>query len=336
MSFYSLGDMASSFVLRRQNVNLNSELARLAQEMSSGQTADIPRHLKGNYSHLGDIERSLRINEGFATAATEASVFTGAMQAALENVQNITMDMSADLLQASTTNLPQAYTGASNAAKGNLGTIISALNTTTAGRSLFAGARTDARPLISANDLISELRTAVAGDTTLSGILATVDAWFNDIGGGFETTGYEGSTTGMSPFLVGEGETVDLDLRADDPAIRDLLKNTAIAALAGDETLAYSHELQAQLLETAGESLMTGQADITGIRVDLGYAEARIEESTTRLSAEKTSLDIARNNLLGVDLYETATQMEAVQIQLEGLYTATVKLTQLSLVNYIS
>ncbi len=336
MSFYSLGDMASSFVLRRQNVNLNTELARLAQEMSSGETADIPRHLKGNYSYLGDIERSMRVNSGFATAATEAAVFTGAMQAALDNVQTIAKDMSADLLQVSNVTVPEVYSGMSQAAAGDLGSIISALNTTTAGRSLFAGARSDALPLISAGDMLSALRTAVAGDTTLSGILGTIDSWFDDPGGGFETLGYQGSTSGMSPFLVGDGETVDLDLRADNAAIRDVLKNTAIAALAADSSLGYPPDLQAQLLETAGENLMTGQTALTGIRTDLGYAEARIDETTTRLSAERTSLGIARSNLLGVDLYETATQLEAVQLQLEGLYTATVKLTQLSLVNYIS
>ena len=69
MTLYSLGDMASHFMLRRQNVRMSAELARLTQEMASGQTADIPRHLKGNYSYLGDIERNLRVLDGYDTAA---------------------------------------------------------------------------------------------------------------------------------------------------------------------------------------------------------------------------------------------------------------------------
>ncbi|MDQ2093964.1 flagellin [Rhodalgimonas zhirmunskyi] len=336
MSYFSLGDMASSFVLRRQNTNLNSELARLAQEMSSGQTANIAQHLNGNYSYLGDIERGLRINASYATASTEASIFTGTMQAALENVQNLAQDVSNDLLIASATEVPQAYARASDAAAGALETIISSLNYTAAGRSLFAGAQSDSLPLISADEMLSELRTAVTGETTLSGILSTIDTWFDDAGGGFETLAYRGSTTNISPFLLDEAETIEIDVRADATEIRAVLKNTVIAALAGDDTLGYSHDLQNQLLTAAGENLMASQADLTALRAGLGYAESRIEENTTRLSSEKTSLEIARNNLLGVDLYETATQMEAVQLQLEGLYTATVKLTRLSLVNYIS
>ncbi|MDU8929628.1 flagellin [Alisedimentitalea sp. MJ-SS2] len=335
MPLYSIGDLASSFLLRRQNVHLNSELGRLSQEMASGVAADIPRHLDGNYSYLGDLERDLLVNEGYTTAATEAALFISAMQTTLDRVQQTATTLSSDLILSGNTTLPEAMQTASNNAADQLQSLLSALNTNVAGRALFSGAATDSSSFSSANAFLANLKTAVAGEVTLSGILTVIDSWFDAPGGGFETNGYLGATIDLSPFPVGTGETLNLDLRGDNQTIRDLLKNTAIAAIAADSTLGYSSELQGMLLVEAGENLMTSQGELTGIRADLGYAEARIEESRTRLSAEKTSLEMARGELLGVDLYDTATQLENVQFQLESLYTATARLSQLSLVEYL-
>lgn len=335
MPFYSLGDMASHFMLRRQNVRMNSEMMQLTQEMVSGQTEDVPRHLKGNYSYLGDIESKLRVLEGYDAAAKEASVFTSAMQSALEKVQRTTSALSSDLILVGNSNLPQAMQAASAKARGELGALLSALNTNVAGRSLFSGVATDATAFASSDEFLSELKSAVSGEVTLSGIVDAVDDWFDVPGGGFETTGYLGASTDLAPFLVAEGETVKLSLRGDDAVIRDMLKQTAIAALASDTDLGLSDTLQRELLEMAGATLMTSQGALTEVRADLGYAEERIEESKTRVSAERTSFEISRNDLLGVDPYETATRLEAVQFQLESLYTATARLSQLSLIRYL-
>ncbi|UYV37583.1 flagellin [Rhodobacteraceae bacterium D3-12] len=335
MPLYSIGDMASSFMLRRQNVSMNAELAKLTEEMASGQAADVSKHLNGNYSYLGDVERNLRLLEGFDTAAKEASSFTSAMQSALEKVQQTTTTLSSDLILAGNTNLPQGMEAASNNARGELSAILSALNTNVAGRALFSGASTDTATFASADDFLSHLRTEISGLTSLHDIKTAIDAWFDTSGGGFETDGYLGATTDLSPFLVGEGETVTLALRGDTQVIRDLLKSTAMAALAADPALGYSTNLQSAMIVSAGESLITSQSELVGVRADLGYAEARIEESKTRVSAEKTSFEISRNELLGVDLYDTATRLKAVQFQLESLYTATARLSGLSLVEYL-
>lgn len=335
MPLLSLGDMSQAFMLRRQNVQLSSELSRLAQELASGHTADLPRHLKGNYSYLGDLERSLRVLSGFNTAANEARLFTGAMQSALDLVQTSTSDLSSVLITASTVTLPEAFTAMSTKAHGEFDTLVSALNTNIAGRTLFGGTRTDAAALASADDIMTAVKSAIAGEVTLSGILAAFDTWFDAPGGGFATMAYQGAMTGLSPFHLGEGKTIDLDLRADNDAIRAMLKSTAVAAVASDPTLGYPPELQAQLLTAAGEAIFSGQGDLTRIRADLGYAEERIDEIATRIAAERTSLEYAKGELIAVDPYETATRLESVQFQLESLYTATVRLSQLSLVEYV-
>ena len=47
MSSISLGDMAQSVYLRRQNTELKTEMSRLTSELSSGKVQDLIKHLGG-------------------------------------------------------------------------------------------------------------------------------------------------------------------------------------------------------------------------------------------------------------------------------------------------
>ncbi|PIE14126.1 MAG: flagellar biosynthesis protein FlgL [Rhodobacterales bacterium] len=335
MPMLSLGDMAQSFMLRHNNVRLSSEMTRLSQELTTGATSDVSAHLKGNFSYLGDIERSLRVLDSFQTNAAEAATFTDAMQLALDNVQTRTADLSTAMLTAGATELAEPKLHASTQARGDMQSLISALNTSVAGQSLFSGTTTNVQPLADADSMMADLRTAVTGLTTHSDIVAAVDDWFNTPGGGFETIGYLGSDTDLAAMRLSDEESVTLGLRADDDTFRNLLRDTALAALAADSTLGYSLDLQSSLLMEAGEGLLASQGNVTELRADLGYAQARIEEAETRMATEKTSLEYAKGELLGIDQFETATQLEAVQFQLESLYAVTVKLSSLSLVRYM-
>ncbi|OUS23129.1 hypothetical protein DI396_15950 [Litorivita pollutaquae] len=337
MSQMTIGDMAAHFMLRRQNVDIKQNLTQLTEELASGRTADVSEHLGGNYSYLNEIERGMTLLKGYETATGEAGIFTGAMQASLETVQEQTSDLAADLVMVSSSSIPSVLTSASGDARTQLQSIVSALNTNVAGRALFSGVEVDKSPLISGDEILDELRSALtmAGAVTVGDIDTVLDDYFDTPGGGFETSAYQGATTSMSPFLLGEGESVNLDLRADAQGFRDLLKSTAKAALASDTTLGYPSTTQLDLLRMSGEELLTAQSGLTAIRSDLGYAEARIEESKVRVASEKSSLEYARGELIGIDPYETATKLENAQHQLETLYTLTVRMSRLSLMDYM-
>ena len=64
MSMISLGDLAQSFMLRRQNTDLKSDLQRLTTEMTTGQATDIGRHIGGDYAPLAGIDASLARLQG--------------------------------------------------------------------------------------------------------------------------------------------------------------------------------------------------------------------------------------------------------------------------------
>lgn len=335
MTRISIGDMAQGYVLRHQNSQLKTDMNRLVQELASGRTADPARHLSGSYSHLADIERRLALLEGYGAAAAEAGVLTSSMQNALETFQSLATELGSAAISAAGAHLPEAVATAGVQARGDFARMLSTLNTSVAGRSLFSGTAVDQPALATSDVFLADLRLVLAGETTLAGVQAAMDTWFDTPAGGFETTGYIGGADFLQPITVVEGETLSLDLRADDPALRTMLKHAAMAALATDVTLGFDPLLQQGMMAAAGEGLTFNQTGLVQVRADLGYAEQRVEEARSRISSERTSFQIARTDLLAVDPFETATALEDVQFQLESLYTMTVRLSRLSLTEFL-
>lgn len=335
MSLTSLGDLAQSFMLRQQNLQLRQEVNRLSAEVTTGRTADLSGRMSGDFAYLADIERSLGLLQGYRTSVTEAAVFTSAMQASLDRVQDISDTLSRSLFDSAGSGLPALQTLGATSAKAALSEIVAAFNTQTAGRSLFAGNATDQPALAAADTILAELRTVVGSQTTAAGLKAAVDQWFDAASGGFETLGYLGATEGLAPYRLDREGTVDLDLRADSPALKEILKQVSLAALAGDASLPLTERARSDLLRQAGEGLLGSKDKLIELRAHLGFAEARIEEGRVRLSSEKSSLELARNALLSVDPFESATLLENAQSQLESLYAVTVRLSRLSLSEFM-
>jgi flagellar hook-associated protein 3 FlgL len=90
-----------------------------------------------------------------------------------------------------------------------------------------------------------------------------------------------------------------------------------------------------QVMRRAGEVLAEGASARAHMAGRLGTTEGQIAAAATRNSAEVAALEIARNGLVSVDPYEAATRLEAAQSQLEALYTATARLSRLSLVDFL-
>lgn len=334
MSLISLGDLAQSFMLRQQNFQVRKEVNRLTEEMTTGQAADLSRHLSGDFSYLADIERTLGLLKGYRTSVSEAAVFTSAMQTALETIQTSSAKLSQTILETSSGSRGNETLGAQVATQ-TFSQIVSALNTQTVGRSLFSGSATDQPALAPAELILSQLHSAVAGQISAAAIRATAETWFDDPLGGFETQAYSGSPIGLAPYRLDRLGSVELDLRANSPALKQVLKYSALTALASDKSLALNDAERADLLRHAGAQLQGAQDNLTTLRADLGFTEARIEAGRARLSSEKTSLELARNALLAVDPFETATQLQSAQSQLESLYAVTVRISRLSLAEFM-
>jgi flagellar hook-associated protein 3 FlgL len=331
MTAVSLGDLAQSYMLRQRNSALKQDMNRLTTELATGQVADVRQVLAGNYSYLTEIERKTDVLSGYRVATSEATHFASTMQTTLGRLDELTQDLSSSLLTAGTSasNVDTA-SEARNALNGMIGT----LNTDIAGRYMFSGTATDQPPLVDAETLLNELKSVISGATTPADVMAAASAWF-DSPTGYVAFAYQGATDPLSSFAVSQTENVTLDVRATDPGISKMLRLAAVAALADDPAFGLDVAAQSELYAISGREMLATQNDITALRANVGYVEARIDTIAARNAAEVTSLSFAKAALLEVDPFETATQLEEVQFQLQSLYSVTVRMSQLSLVNFL-
>jgi len=335
MNPVSIGDLARTFQGRQLTGGLKADLTRLSRELTTGVRQDVSTALSGDFGPMADIERLLTTVKSRQTAAQEAAVVTEAMQTSLAGVQENSRALGSALLTVQSTDNVTTRRIVSDNARERFSMLGSTLNTHAGGRTLFGGGATDRAALASSEDMLTALKLAAAGETTAAGVEAVVDAWFDTPGGGFESTGYLGSTGAMGVFQLGEGDRVQPEFRADDPALREVMKGFALAALVGEDVLPGDASQQLELFRIASERMVTADQGLTGMRADIGLAQERIEAADVRNAAEKTSLELARNDLIGVDPYEAASQLEATVSQLETFYTITARLARLNFTDYM-
>jgi len=334
MNTNALGDLAQGYALRSRSAAMKQDMQRLSLELSTGQTADVRASLAGNYSFLTDVNTKLGTMESYEVATSEATIFTAQMQTALENFSGRVSDLSGMLMSAGTS-ISGAPTGEiTREAAAMLDSMVTTLNGSVAGRSMFSGIASDRPALIGSDALIDNLRTAIAGTFTPSDMATAAEAWFNDPAG-FAATSYLGSAEQMSPFKLSAEDTLSVGILGSDMAFRDNLRAAALASLAGDPAFGLSKTEQRELFKLTGQTALVGQDEITGLQARVGFAESRIETIAARNAGQVSSLTIARNTLLEADPFATATQLEEVQFQLQSLYSVTVRMSQLSLVNYL-
>ena len=334
MQISSLGDLAQSYSMQSRNAALKTDIQRLTLELASGTVSDVRAAIGGNTAYINDIERSLTKLDSYDLASREAAQFATGMQDALSRVHDVSTGFRNTLLTTSGATLGESSNTVISQARGALEDVVGALNTSIGGRSLFAGNATDTSPIASPDILLADLSAAMAGAGTVDDMLAAAAAWFDDPAG-FGVTGYLGSDTAIAPISISDENTAQFDVRGDDPEIRHVLKSLALVTIANDPTLALTTAQQSELLEKVTPDALGANGGIIDLQTSIGFSESRIESNIVQQSAERSTLEIARSELLSVNPYETATELEQVQFQLQSLYAITSRMSQLSLVNFL-
>lgn len=336
MALQSIGDLAQGFVLRKQGTELARQMHRLTQEVSTGRSTDIPKAVSGSLLPLADIERALSLADVQRDTARVAALDASVMQTALTRVHDGAGALATSTLLTADAGGAVGLEVLAQEAQDTLSDMVGSLNSTIAGRALFGGDVSDRAPFAGARILLDELRTVLLAAPDAASIRAALDTFFDSPAGGFATTIYRGGASEASPYALGAGETVTLRIRGDDAALRDQLKQTAMLSLVHDPALALGDGDRAMLAQEAGTALLTGQNRLARLQAQLGFAEERIAQAESRIGTEITSLGMARNDLVSVDVAESATALEQVQSQLELLYTVTARASRLNLANFLS
>jgi len=332
MPMTSVGDLAQSFILTRHGTQMKTDIQRLTNEVTTGVADDTARHLAGDFGPLAGIDGSLARLGGYRSVTAEAGLFTDTMQSALERIDTMAADLGGSLLAGATSSTPTRVSALGTEAVQKLGTALSALNTRLGDRSLFSGIESATSPLPEGAALLDTLQGVVAGARTAEEVETALTTWFGSANG--FGAAYRGGAA-LAPLNVADGESARIDITAEDPAIRDTLKGLAMAALLGRGLLDGQPEARADIVRRSGEALMAAQDARSNLMARLGITQEQIEQAEQRNIAETSALGIARSELLSVDSYEVAAQLQQTQTQLETLYTLTARMSRLSLVNFL-
>lgn len=335
MTMNQIGDMSQHFQTLRQTSSIKSRMNTLTNELSSGQVSDITVHLRGDIGQLALIDRELEMIKSFETTTTQLAGTLEQKQLVLSSLNTQATKLAAQLIAVGQASSPPEITAAESAGRATFNGIVDVLNTRTGDKSLFSGAATDRTPLADGEAMLADIVASIGGATDNTTIAAAINAWFDDPAGGFATMGYDGDTGASVTHRVGPQESITLDGRADDKGFRNMLKSAAFAAISDVLSGTLVQSTRIALVSQGGEQLFSAADEVRQISARIGDDEARIEELSTARAAKKTTFSMARNALVNADSFETATLLQSVQQQLELHFTATARMSRLSLVNFL-
>jgi flagellar hook-associated protein 3 FlgL len=296
--------------------------------------ADKPRALGGALGRLAEIERGLQLADQYGRSARQAATLLGAQQISIARIGDIGTGLAADLRSLSTTPHPELVSNAAVQARQGFSDMVASLNTSVAGRYVFAGVENDVAPLADADQIISALAASIPAGSNAAQIESHVQAWFAP-GGGFDAAGHHRLSSDVGTLDLGNGMSVDFNVTTDERYLRRNLAALAVGALAGDSRLASDPVAQKALVARSADALAQNEAGGIALAARLGIQEARVAEAQSRAEARGATLEIARTELVSADPYETASALEAASQRLETIYLVTARLSRLSLTEYL-
>jgi flagellar hook-associated protein 3 FlgL len=335
MSFSSIGDMANSFLMRGHNTRIKSELMRLSDTLASGKHSDMSTQLRGEFTDLAAIERSIRTLKAHRTTARETSTLLETAQISLGTIQDLASNAAPALISASNSYHAALLQSSSSDAEQKFNSIVSALNVQIADRAVFSGVATDRAALPDGTVLLNAVRAELVGATTRSDIEGRLATWFTDPSGGFATTQYRGSNEPLAPIPVSDTEKVNFKVTALAPEIRQMLQSFAMAALVTELPALADPAEGAAMMKSAGELMLSAQTGMSVLRAEIGALEEYTDTAKVRNGAALSGFEIARGSMYQADPYQAATELELAQTQLEAVYTLTARLSRLSLSDYL-
>lgn len=332
MSVIGLPDLLTAGRLSQGLSEVNLDLARVAEELSSGLRTDLLEASGGDPTRLFTIEREIALNETHQNLIDLASDRASVTQSALGRVQAATEAVGVPLLTAVGRGDIGSAALIGGEARSSFDAAVSALNARVGDRNLFSGAATTGQALASSEDMLADIAARASGATDAASLIAAVDDYFSDPAG-FATTGYLGSIVDAPDAEIYEGERVAYAVRADNEAIVTALSALAVSVIASETTL--NDDVRLTAFREAGQRGVAATDNVISLRSELGVAEARFEDADARVEAARLFLQQGQSSLRARDPFEAATEFSALETQLQTMFSVTARLSSLSLNNFL-
>lgn len=326
MDRFSISSGLMTASLGQHIAELRAQIGKTSTEATTGRYEDLTLHLSGR------IGKAMLSEKALTDLSTEREVLNlrssrlSLIQTSLSTVQDSATGIAASMLSAIGGEHETEVGIAARDAKAALSSTLSSLNARYGDRFLFSGDATATLPFPDSSRLLADIEQLAQTATDSADFETLVDDYFNSPTGGWLQDVYKGSTTSSDPESV----------NANHDAIKSLVKDLAILAASGPDGSLASLNGYETLIQETSLSLSASETALTNLRADLGVFEERNATSLKTLDTEETLLVEAFNELTARDQYEAATELQSLQTTLEASYLITARLSQLSLMNYLS
>lgn len=340
---------ALNFSLRTQNMQIQSDLQRAQLELSTGKKHDIGVELGSVTSRLVLIKKEIELIEQLKGTNGLLQNRMSIMQNSMTQIVDSSQSFIDQLVPQSTGTLDRELL--SQVGFSALSSLEGSMNVTFKGEFVFSGINTDLPALTEYNsEPISAARTAVQnafftefgfnpGDAAAASITDVDMETF--INGTFATlfddtnwpTLWSGSADRGIRTKISTMETAEISITAIDQPFRDMVSSMVLMAEFSDSLI--NGSALDKMLSISIERTASSVGGLSAEQSILGLTEERVESATNRISLQSDLFERQTSAMEDVDLYEVTTRLNQISINLEASYTATARIQNLSLMNYI-
>lgn len=327
-------DLLSNRLFRVRAGNLSRQLADAGAELTTGRRIDQAAAAGGDLRKLYLLESGAASQAAFRDASTRAGARAEASLNAVELFRTAGESLGVDLVAATERGDTTSALRYADTARNAFGTAVRALNTRYAGRSLFAGAEVGEASLKPPQEILDAAYAAASGATDATDFRNRLRSFFLDAGGGYETDSYQGDTDSTS-MQVNENEFAEFGVTALDDPFRQTLFGLALANAVTEEIYPFSDAETESELKLAAQTLVGAQPGLIDMSAHLGGLTELA--STAGDDAESTRFQFERrlNEIIGVDPYEAAARLSAIEGALDTALTVQNLTRNLRFVRYI-
>lgn len=330
---YGLPSLVTTWRMQTLVTQSRVDLDTARVEAVTGRAADLSRATDGNVGKVHLLEKQITDTDARLNAMNllraDFSVVQETLDATRERVSLIATEIDAAIGLENETSLDALALQA----EADLKLVIGSLNVSYGGRQLFSGAKTDTAPIADAEQIITDVAAIVAGAPNAAAVETALDTYFDDPAGTFQATIYQGSTTDAPDRDVSESRRIGVNVKATDLGLRSAIRGLALMTVAKDNAVDAS--VADDIRRDAAKTLRTSADALISQQSLLGSLESEVIVLQTRGEAVKFTLEESLNALIGVDQYEAASRMNALETQLEAAYLSTSRIGSLSLVNFL-
>ncbi len=334
---------------RRSVMQMQSELATLQKEVSSGRASDVGLALGARTGLTVTLRKESASLQTLMDSNAIADLRLSTTQDTLVKIAGDAQSFLNVLVAAKSD--PTSAAGTKQRADEMLASLTGLLNTTQNGEHLFGGINTGVKPVADYSDPASAAKQAVAdaflahfgfaqGDPAAASITAAdmqdfLDTDFSTL---FDDPAWSTtwSTASDQPVTsrISTAETVTTSVTANDPSMRKLAMAYTMVSDLGLSSL--SQAAYGAVIDKASALAGSVIAGVTSTQAQLGYAQQAVADANSRMSAQKDVLEAHVGSLEGVDPYEASTRVNNLLTQIETSYALTARIQKISLLDFLS